>query len=340
MLGPVQQKIKEFSTFPEIETIRFFRKSHAIRIMRPNCHLFCSPIVFDAKLSYLLFHFGFNFLYTMTVMNHNLWYCIQCYSKNVSFQRLLCFVLSFSICFCYCLDFLLFCICFMFFLKNHVLYSISWILKCRLIFVLFLCVRLLLFLTLYHRDRSEMIMSFYCNFIYFEFKPIKNISKKFKLFTYTELIIILPQSFLNCRFAFVRLLELYLFHQLCKRYSSSNNHIFQISICPLNVVNLPPVDMADHSYPEFTTWEIICFIMGGTLLFCTITLSSYWYFQRRKGSGIRQFTQNEDSVCDPILNGNTIHDIIEMTTSGSGSGTEHSLQFVWSNRSFLILIVQ
>lgn len=52
-----------------------------------------------------------------------------------------------------------------------------------------------------------------------------------------------------------------------------------------------------------------------------VILSSYWYLQRRKGgSGMRQFIQNEDSVCDPILNGNTIQDIIEMTTSGSGSG--------------------
>lgn len=49
-------------------------------------------------------------------------------------------------------------------------------------------------------------------------------------------------------------------------------------------------------------------------------LSIYWYLQRRKRiSGIRQYMQ-EDSVCDPILNGNTIQDIIEMTTSGSGSG--------------------
>lgn len=32
----------------------------------------------------------------------------------------------------------------------------------------------------------------------------------------------------------------------------------------------------------------------------------------------------EDSAYDPILNGNTtIHDIIEMTTSGSGSGEFH-----------------
>lgn len=42
--------------------------------------------------------------------------------------------------------------------------------------------------------------------------------------------------------------------------------------------------------------------------------------RRKRGNGMRQFIPSEDSVCDPILNGNTIQDIIEMTTSGSGSG--------------------
>lgn len=75
-------------------------------------------------------------------------------------------------------------------------------------------------------------------------------------------------------------------------------------------------------YSELTTWELIFMIFGATLLFCLVTLSSYWYVQRRKrgGSGMRPFLPSEDSVCDPILNGNTIQDIIEMTTSGSGSG--------------------
>lgn len=61
-------------------------------------------------------------------------------------------------------------------------------------------------------------------------------------------------------------------------------------------------------------------IFGSTLLFCLLVLSGYWFYHRRKSnSTARQFIQ-DDSVCDPILNGNTIHDIIEMTTSGSGSG--------------------
>ena len=65
---------------------------------------------------------------------------------------------------------------------------------------------------------------------------------------------------------------------------------------------------------------MVLFIFGGTLLFCSLMLVSYWLCQRRKRNiGSRQFIQ-EDSVCDPILNGPTIQDMIEMTTSGSGSG--------------------
>lgn len=66
------------------------------------------------------------------------------------------------------------------------------------------------------------------------------------------------------------------------------------------------------------TWQYVFVIFGSTLLICVLGLSSYWLFQRRKRVNERPFIQ-DDSVCDPILNGNTIHDIIEMTTSGSGS---------------------
>lgn len=77
----------------------------------------------------------------------------------------------------------------------------------------------------------------------------------------------------------------------------------------------------DGTYSELTTWELISIIFGGTLLLCVVILSSYCFTQRRKrGSGMRQFIQSEDSGNDPILTGNTIQDIIEMTTSGSGSG--------------------
>lgn len=100
--------------------------------------------------------------------------------------------------------------------------------------------------------------------------------------------------------------------------------------------------------PALSTWEMVFVIFGGTLLFCTIVLSSYWYFQKRKRGGNGHQYATDDSVCDPILNGNTIQDIIEMTTSGSGSGISffvdwqaigscsllpnqsHSFNFSWS----------
>lgn len=65
-------------------------------------------------------------------------------------------------------------------------------------------------------------------------------------------------------------------------------------------------------------------ICGGTMLFCTIALTTYWcwYFQKRKRGGNGLQYGADDSVCDPILNGNTLQDIIEMTTSGSGSGMD------------------
>lgn len=145
-------------------------------------------------------------------------------------------------------------------------------------------------------------------------------------------------------FCFVRLLELYLFksfHPNAKLACESYQPIIHFSLSlenvylPISIVFVRGT--ADHFYTEFTTWEILCFIIGGTLLFCTVTLSSYWYFRRRKGASLRQYSQNEDSVCDPILSGNTIHDIIEMTTSGSGSGTFASV--VLSMLLLLLLIV-
>lgn len=72
--------------------------------------------------------------------------------------------------------------------------------------------------------------------------------------------------------------------------------------------------------PALNTWEMVFMIFGGTMIFCLVVLSSYWYFQKRKRDSSGQSYANDDSVCDPILNGNTLQDIIEMTTSGSGSG--------------------
>ncbi|XP_037903601.1 TGF-beta receptor type-1 isoform X1 [Hermetia illucens] len=71
---------------------------------------------------------------------------------------------------------------------------------------------------------------------------------------------------------------------------------------------------------SLNTWALVAIIFCTTLGLCVLLMFAYWYWQycRRRSNSSRPFKQ-EDSVCDPILNGNTIHDMIEMTTSGSGS---------------------
>ncbi|XP_034653805.1 TGF-beta receptor type-1 isoform X3 [Drosophila subobscura] len=74
--------------------------------------------------------------------------------------------------------------------------------------------------------------------------------------------------------------------------------------------------------PERTlsSWELVGIIVGVTLVICVTGTTSWYYYQRRKRQATGRPFAKEDSVYDPILNGNTtIHDIIEMTTSGSGS---------------------
>ncbi|KAJ6643288.1 TGF-beta receptor type-1 [Pseudolycoriella hygida] len=67
-----------------------------------------------------------------------------------------------------------------------------------------------------------------------------------------------------------------------------------------------------------STWEYVVIIFGSTLLICVLGLSLYWLFQRRKR--VTNERPQDESSGDPILNGpNTIQDIFEMTTSGSGS---------------------
>ncbi|KAH8252818.1 hypothetical protein KR032_001929 [Drosophila birchii] len=71
---------------------------------------------------------------------------------------------------------------------------------------------------------------------------------------------------------------------------------------------------------HLSSWELVGIIVGITLLICVSGTSSWYYCQRRKRLASGRPFAKEDSVYDPILNGNTtIHDIIEMTTSGSGS---------------------
>ncbi|XP_073813096.1 TGF-beta receptor type-1 babo isoform X3 [Musca autumnalis] len=74
--------------------------------------------------------------------------------------------------------------------------------------------------------------------------------------------------------------------------------------------------------PEETinSWVLVAIIFGATLFACLLVFISWCFYQKRKQgtSRARPFAP-EDSVYDPILNGNTLQDIIEMTTSGSGS---------------------
>ncbi|XP_060652501.1 TGF-beta receptor type-1 isoform X3 [Drosophila nasuta] len=69
-----------------------------------------------------------------------------------------------------------------------------------------------------------------------------------------------------------------------------------------------------------SSWELVAIIVSATLIICLSGTATWYYCQRRKQLANGRPFAKEDSVYDPILNGNTtLHDIIEMTTSGSGS---------------------
>ncbi|KAL5286996.1 ACVR1C family protein [Megaselia abdita] len=70
--------------------------------------------------------------------------------------------------------------------------------------------------------------------------------------------------------------------------------------------------------PEINTWALVFGIFGGTFALCIIFLATYWLYQKRKRMPPPRYP-TEDSVCDPILNATTLNEIMEMTTSGSGS---------------------
>uniref|UniRef100_U5EYZ8 Serine/threonine-protein kinase receptor n=1 Tax=Corethrella appendiculata TaxID=1370023 RepID=U5EYZ8_9DIPT len=87
----------------------------------------------------------------------------------------------------------------------------------------------------------------------------------------------------------------------------------------INTVEMTQSPRAHEESFTITQWSVFVAIsaaiilFGGVLYFC--------YRHRQKNSGARQILP-EDSVCGPnypILNGHSIQDIIEMTTSGSGS---------------------
>ncbi|KAH8369701.1 hypothetical protein KR093_000642, partial [Drosophila rubida] len=79
-----------------------------------------------------------------------------------------------------------------------------------------------------------------------------------------------------------------------------------------------PLDFMPNK--TLSSWEWVVIIVSATLIICLSGTATWYYCQRRKRLANGRPFAKEDSVYDPILNGNTtLHDIIEMTTSGSGS---------------------
>lgn len=75
---------------------------------------------------------------------------------------------------------------------------------------------------------------------------------------------------------------------------------------------------------NFGTLEIAAIIIGPTLIICAIGVMFYlWYYKSKRGLH-HQLGRGEDSIeapDHPILNGGvSLRHMIEMTTSGSGSG--------------------
>ncbi|XP_046810198.1 TGF-beta receptor type-1 isoform X1 [Lucilia cuprina] len=110
-------------------------------------------------------------------------------------------------------------------------------------------------------------------------------------------------------------------HACCKNYDLCNLNLKPIIRYYDSHNGLQLNDSTKDYLPEesINTWVLVAIIFGATLAACLSVFLSWCYWQKRKqGSRARPFAP-EDSVYDPILNGNTLQDIIEMTTSGSGS---------------------
>ncbi|XP_017133077.2 TGF-beta receptor type-1 isoform X2 [Drosophila elegans] len=106
--------------------------------------------------------------------------------------------------------------------------------------------------------------------------------------------------------------------------SNEKYNTFRIECCDTDFCNkneiMNRIFETDNVPHRLTSWEFVAIILGATLLICVTGTGTWYYCQRRKRLASGRPFAKEDSVYDPILNGNTtIHDIIEMTTSGSGS---------------------
>lgn len=77
--------------------------------------------------------------------------------------------------------------------------------------------------------------------------------------------------------------------------------------------------------PAFNIWQVMGMICVVVFLSCVAVLLIYFIYHKKKRIPILPTTNgrscllDDSSACEPILNRGTIHDIIELTTSGSGS---------------------
>ncbi|XP_067630346.1 TGF-beta receptor type-1 isoform X2 [Eurosta solidaginis] len=106
--------------------------------------------------------------------------------------------------------------------------------------------------------------------------------------------------------------------------SREKQNVYRVKCCSDDFCNkdeLLKLSFGTDFLPEepLNTWVLVAIIFGATLFICLSVLLSLCFWQRRKRNINGRTFPPDDSVCDPILNGTTIHDIIEMTTSGSGS---------------------
>ncbi|XP_054739693.1 TGF-beta receptor type-1 isoform X2 [Anastrepha obliqua] len=106
--------------------------------------------------------------------------------------------------------------------------------------------------------------------------------------------------------------------------SREKEKVYKIKCCSKDFCNkdeILRVSFGTDFLPEepLNKWVLVAIIFGATLFICLSVLMSLCFWQRRKRNSNGRTFPPDDSVCDPILNGNTIQDIIEMTTSGSGS---------------------
>ncbi|XP_016958412.1 TGF-beta receptor type-1 isoform X2 [Drosophila biarmipes] len=105
-----------------------------------------------------------------------------------------------------------------------------------------------------------------------------------------------------------------------EKYNSFRIECCRSDFCNKNEIMKRIFETTDYVPHRLTSWEFVAIILGVTLMVCFTGTITWYYCQRRKRLASGRPFAKEDSVYDPILNGNTtIHDIIEMTTSGSGS---------------------